>query len=274
MAIGQPIVPKEHGAWAVLYGAFLVGVGVAGQVTLPVVLFLVGITAAAFANGPVAILARSAIGQAQEGRQRQALFWFLAYGAVAVVALLPLLLVFRMTFLLPFGMGAAVFLLLRAFLIRGRDDRTLAGELVGTAGLTMVGAAAHAVAVGEVQPTGGILWLLLFLFFASGIFYVRMRIQGMLAARRGSAAPRGTAVRLCLLYHVLLVVVVPALFMARIVPWPVLLAFAPALWRAAAGIRQTDARLDVRRLGWSEVVLTTVFVVLLIGAFRFIPSVG
>ncbi len=274
MAIGRPIVPKEHGAWAVLYGAFLVGVGVAGQVTVPVALFLVGVTAAAFANGPVAILARSTISQVHGGRQRQALFWFLAYGAVAVVALLPLLLVFRMTFLIPFGMGAALFLLLRAFLIRGRDHRTLAGELVGTAGLTMVGAAAHAVAVGEVQPIAAVLWLLLSLFFASGVFYVRMRIRRMLAARRGSVAPPSPAVWPCLLYHTLLVVVVPSLLMARIVPWPVLLAFAPALWRAAAGIRQTDARLDVRRLGWSEVALTTVFVVLLISAFRYTPSGG
>ncbi len=274
MAIGRPIVPREHGAWAVLYGGFLVGVGVTGQVTLPVALFLVGITAAAFANGPFAILARSTIGHVQGGRQRQALFWFLAYGVVAVAALLPLLLVFRMTFLLPFGIGAALFLFLRAFLIRGRDDRTLAGELVGTAGLTMVGAAAHAVAVGEVQPISGILWLLLFLFFASGIFYVRMRIQRMLAARRGLAAPPSPTVWPCLLYHTLLVMVVPSLFMARLVPWPVLLAFAPALWRAAAGVRQRETRLDVRRLGWSEVVLTTVFVVLLIGAFRYTPSAG
>ncbi len=40
MEIGRPIVPKEHGAWAVIYGAFLAGVGVAGQVTPPVILFL------------------------------------------------------------------------------------------------------------------------------------------------------------------------------------------------------------------------------------------
>lgn len=267
-AVGRPIVPREHGVWAVLYGSFLVGAGVAGRVTVPVVLFLVGITAAAFANGCLAVLARRAIGLAQEERRRHALAWLLIYGAVAVAALGPLLFVFRMAFLLPFGVGAAIVLVLRAFLIRGRDDRTLVGELVGAAGLTMVGAASHAVAVGEVRPIGAALWVLLFLFFASGVFYVRMRIHGMMAQRKGIASETDAVFWPCLLYHALLVVLVLVMFLLHFVPWPVLLAFVPALWRAAAGFHHEKARLDVRRLGWSEVAMASTFVLLLIAAFR------
>ncbi len=272
--MGQPVVPKEHGAWAVLYGAFLVGVGVAGRVTVPVVLFLVGITAAAFANGCLAVLARRATGLAQEERRRHALAWLLTYGAVAVAALGPLLVVFQMVFLLPFGVGAAIFLVMRAFLIRGRDDRTLMGELVGAAGLTMVGAASHAVAVGEVRPIGAVLWVLLFLFFASGVFYVRMRIHGMIAQRKGIASDTNPAFWPCLLYHAFLVVLILVMFLLHVVPWPVLLAFVPALWRAAAGFRHEKGRLDVRRLGWSEVAMASTFVLLLIAAFRINPAAG
>jgi hypothetical protein len=274
MVMGRPIVPKEHGAWAVLYGAFVAGVGVAGQVTLPVVLFLLGVTAIAFANGPLAILARPAIGPGQSERQRHALAWFLVYGAAAAAALSPLWVIFRMSFLLPFGMGATFFLLLRAFLVRERDDRTLIGELVGTAGLTMVGAAAHAVAVGEVQRVGALLWLLLFLFFASGVFYVRMRVQGLVAERKGGTTASNPALWPCVLYHGLLVVVVPALILVRVIPWPVLLAFAPALWRAASGLCRGETRLSLRRLGWSEVAVATAFVFLLIAAFWFTPLAG
>lgn len=259
-------MPKEHGAWAVLYGAFLAGVGVAGHVTFPVALFLVGVTAAAFANGTVPILARPVIGRAQSERRRHAFRWLLVYGGAAVVVFVPLLVIFRMTFLLPFGVGAAMFLLLRAFLIRERDDRTLAGELVGTAGLTMVGAAAHAVAAGGIHRTGAVVWLLLFLFFASGVFHVRLRIHGMLAERKRVASPDSSLWPL-LLSHGLLVLVVLVLSMARIIPWPVLLAFAPALWRAPVGLHRGEAPLSVRRLGWSEVALATAFVLLLIGAF-------
>ena len=269
--VGRPIVPKEHGVWAVLYGSFLAGVGVAGQVTLPVALCLVGITAAAFANGSLAILARSDGGEAHGQRRRHARTWVLLYGAVAAAALAPLLMVFRMTFLLPFGMTAALFLLLRAYLIRERDDRTLIGELVGAAGLTMVGAVAHAVAAAGVQPISAVLWLLLFLFFASGIFYVRMRVHGSVARRKGVSSASDPARWLCVLYHAVLIIVVPALLLARVIPWPVVLAFAPAVWRAAAGLHREETRLDLRRLGWSEVAVATSFVILLIAAFRFAP---
>jgi hypothetical protein len=76
------------------------------------------------------------------------------------------------------------------------------------------------------------------------------------------------------LYHAVLIVAIPALFLVRLVPWPVLLAFAPAVWRAAAGLHREEATLDLRRLGWSEVAVATSFVILLIAAFRFTLPAG
>ena len=265
--MGRPVIPKEHGAWAVLYGAFLAGVGVAGHVTLPVALLLGGVTLLALTNGPLTALLRTAGNQAPSASQRRAFGWLAVYGAGACVSLVPLLAVDRMAFLLPFGMTAALFFLLRLFLVRRGDDRSLPGELVGTAGLTLIGPTAHAVGVGEVQPTGAVLWLLLFLFFASGVFYVRMRIRVRLAGRRGMPDAPNLVRRWCILYHLLLLLLVAALAAWHVIPWPVLLAFAPALWRAAAGLRRRESGLNLRRLGWSEVALTAAFVVLLTFSF-------
>jgi hypothetical protein len=263
--LGRPIAPKEHGAWAVLYGAFVAGVGVAGRLTVPAVLLLGAVTFFAFANGPLTGLVRPARGGVSPAERRHAVVWLMLYGFGAVVSVVPLFGIHRMTFLLPFGMAAACFFILRVFLVREGDDRSLAGELIGTGGLTLVGPAAHAVAVGEVQPIGAVLWLLLALFFASGVFYVRMRIRGTVARRRG-AADFGPARWWCLLYHIFLLVLVPVLAAMHLIPWAVLLAFAPALWRAAAGLRRRDATLNLKRLGWSEVGLTLAFVALLIVA--------
>jgi hypothetical protein len=119
-----------------------------------------------------------------------------------------------------------------------------------------------------------VLWLLLFLFFASGIFYVRMRVHGLVAQRKGAPSASNPARWPCVLYHALLIIVVPALFLARVIPWPALLAFAPALWRASAGLNRKEARLDLRRLGWSEVAVATAFVLILIAAFRLTPLAG
>ena len=272
--LGRPIVPKEHGAWAVLYGSLLVGLGVAGRFTIPVLLLLVGVTACAFANGPLALLVRPAAGPGQIARRRQALLWILVYGAVAVATLVPLVTVFRMTFLLPFGMGAMFFVVVRAYQLREREDRTLGGALTGMAGITLAAPAAHAVAAGAAQPVGAMLWGLCFLFFGSGIFYVRMRVQGMLAARQGASASSNPALLPCVLYHAILLAVMPSLALAQVIPWPVLVAFAPAIWRAGAGLRRHEARLDLRRLGWSEVALTSAFILLLIGALHLAPLLG
>jgi len=262
--IGRPIVPREHGAWAVLYGAFLAGLGVAGRVTLPVILLLGAVTCLALANGPMVLLLRSAGSRVPVKECGRAFFWFFAYAAGAVMCLAPLLALYHMTFLFPFAMVTACFLVLRAFFVRQGDDRSLPGELIGTAGLALVGPTAHAVAVNGAQPIGALLWLLLTLYFAGGVFYVRMRIRLMLAQRKGAPTVSKRARGSCLIYHVLLFVLIPALAAANVVPWAVLLAFAPALWRAAAGLRRQDATLNLRRLGWSEVGLTVAFVLILI----------
>jgi hypothetical protein len=188
------------------------------------------------------------------------------YAAGAAACIAPLFGVFQMLFLFPFGMAAVCFFVLRAFLVQGGDDRGLPGELVGTAALTLVGPTVHAVAVNGAQPVGAVLWLLLSLFFASGVFYVRMRVRLMVAQRRGVAGASGRVRWPCLVFHAFLLVLVPGLAAARFIPWAVLLAFAPALWRAAAGLRRQDATLNLKRLGWSEVGLTAVFVLLLIAS--------
>jgi hypothetical protein len=193
---------------------------------------------------------------------------------VAAAALVPLVAVYRMVFLLPFAMGALFFVVVRVYQLRERDDRTLGGELAGMAGLTMVAPVAHAVAVEAVQPMGAVLWGLCFLFFGSGVFYVRMRVQGMLAARQVPPASANPAMLPCVFYHVLLLLVMPLLVLGEIIPWAVLLAFALPIWRAAAGLRRHETRLDLKRLGWSEVALTSAFVLLLIGALRFSPLAG
>jgi hypothetical protein len=257
------MIPREHGVWAVLFAAFLAGLGVAGRVGIPVLLLFLAITALVCLTAPLGLLIRRGQGDGQAAERGRAGRWLAVHGVVALAAGLPLILAYEMRFLLGFAAAGAGFLLLRVLLVRGQTDRTLAGELAGTAGLALVGPATHAVARGGVESAGLILWPCLTLFFASGVFYVRMRIRGMRAARRGETGPL-PALRECVVYHGALLAGLPLLAAAGVISWPVLLAFAPALWRAAAGVRRRAAPLDLRRLGWSEVALTAVFLVLFV----------
>lgn len=265
-AIGRPIVPKEHGAWAVVYGAFMAGVGVAGRVNRPAVFLLGIVTLLVLANGPLTQILRPARHASAFTRFRSAQLWLLAYGGAAGVFLVPLLATYRLFFLLPFGAAGACLITLRALWVRKGRDTNLAGELLGVAGLALIGSAAHATIMGEVQPVAFVLWMLLFLFFASGVFYVRMRIRTMIAQRVAAGDTSRPTRRWCAVYHVLLLLLLPAMAAVNMIPWAVLLAFAPALWRAVAGARGGGAIASIRRLGWSEVALTGGFVLLLVAS--------
>jgi len=86
----------------------------------------------------------------------------------------------------------------------------------------------------------------------------------------------GTAVEFwpCLMCHALLLIVAPALALAWIIPWAVLVAFAPAWRRAAAGLAREEGRLDIRRLDWSEAVFSAACVLIWMAAFCFTPPPG
>jgi hypothetical protein len=262
--IGAPILPREHGAWPILYGSFLAGVGVAGRVGVAGVLLLLGITGLALVSGPLPILLRRG-SRAGAARRRAAAAWLAVYAGVALAALLPLLVVFRMGFLLPFAACAGGLLAARAMLLRRRGERSLPAELLAVAGLSMVGAVAHAVALGRPEPTGLLLWLLLALFFAGGVLYVRVRLQGMRTRRAG--APGEAARWPCLVSHLAALALVGGLAAVGLVPWATLPAFLPVAWRAVAGCRPVQGPVDVMRLGWLETARTLVFVVLLVGSF-------
>lgn len=263
MQLGAPMVPREHGAWAVLYGSFLAGLGVAGRADHVVGLLLLALTAITLANGALSVLVGRTLAAP---RRRQALAWLAIWGAVAAASLLPVLARVPSRLLAGLGLFAGLLLATRLWALRARVDHSLPIELLGVAALATAGPLAHVVAVGRLEPTAILVWILLVLYFAGGTTYVRMRLALTRGRRLGRPAARA-AVRSCLAYHLLLLVIAPALAAAGLVPWASLLAFAPALSRAGLGLRRPAASLDARRLGWSEVALAGVFVALLVGGF-------
>jgi hypothetical protein len=225
--------------------------------TIPAGLLLGGLIGLVLANGPLPLVVRPA--PAARQLRGRAVRWLGLYAAGSALCLAPLLLILH-SILLPLGCLAGVFGIVRVWLVRRGQDRSLGGQLVGAAAMSLAGPA------GPGGPAGAWLWLLLWLFFASGVFFVRMRVRAMIAARKGTGGP-GAARSWCVAYHLLLIALLPGLSAAGVIPWPVLWAFAPAVWRAARGLRPAAPRLALRRLGWSEAALTAAFVAVLVYAF-------
>ncbi len=257
-------LPKEHGAWAMLYVPMLVGMLVAGSVSWGVVLFVLAATFLFIARESLLIWWRARTrGAARYDARRMMLIYLGLAGMFGA----PLILVYRLFYLVPLG---AVILLLLIFNTRQavrREDRTTSGELVAILGLTSTSAAAHYVARGTLEATAFWLWSLAALYFASSIFYVKLRVYSL--NQRKEQLRRETW-RQCALYHGFLAVSLALLALTGSSNLFILAAFSPVLIRSFWHLARPANQLNLRRVGVLELIYSLVFLVFITLTFRLV----
>jgi hypothetical protein len=226
---GAPPLPREHGAWGILLIPFATAVAVAGVWNWPVALLLAGILCF--------YVARTSF-------LKQNYRWTAALLAGSAACTVPLLWVWKLWWLAAFGIASAP-------LAFRKTERSVAMQLLAVAGLTLTAPAAWYAATGKLEYR---LWLLNVLYFAGGVFYVKMHIATAIARRPAQRAAT-------MVYYGALAVV--AAFW-----WPVGLAFVPVIVRAFVGVARLSPVLRIKRLGWTEVAYSLVFAALLIVTCR------
>ena len=114
--------------------------------------------------------------------------------------------------------------------------------------------AAYYVSSGRLDRIALLLWALCFGYFASAVFYVKMRLT--YARSRKAAHPARTR-RQCLIYHVALMACLAALtpYLALVV----LAGFFPILARAFYYILKPTNEAHLKQIGWTEVVWSLIF---------------
>ncbi|MGH7599442.1 MAG: YwiC-like family protein [bacterium] len=166
MKIPPPIIPKEHGAWAVLLVPLLVGASVADRFGLNV-LYL----ALSALSGFMKLCARANDSApffvAPQGKEKlqAAIFWSGGCLGIATLFILPLFLQ-KLWMLLGIGMVGMISFFGNFILVR-RYTKTILSDLISVAGLTLSASSAYYVATGDLNQTAALLWLLNFLFFGT-----------------------------------------------------------------------------------------------------------
>jgi hypothetical protein len=225
-------MPREHGAWGILLIPFATAVGVAGVWNLPVALLLVSVLCF--------YVARSSW-------LKRNYRWTAILLAGSAACVLPLLVVWKFWWLAAFGVVAAP-------LAFRKTERSVAMQLLAVAGLTLTAPAAWYAATGLLGWPAGRLWLLNALYFAGGIFYVKMHVATAIARKPAGRLP-------VVLYY-------GALAALAAWWWPVGLAFVPVIARAFVGAARVSPVLRIKRLGWTEVAYSIVFAVSLVALIR------
>jgi hypothetical protein len=227
-------MPREHGAWGILLVPFATAVGVAGVWNLPVTLLLVSVLS--FFIARMSFLKRD-------------WKWAGILLAVSAAAAAPLLLVWKLWWLVAFGAVAAP-------LAFRKTERHLAVQLLAMTGLTPTAPAAWYVATGNLDAMAWKLWLLNSLYFAGGFFFVKMHLAAAFQ-RTVTGVRTGTIV-----YHAVLIPVL--LVAAGTMAW----AFVPGIARAFIGAWRLTTKLQIKKLAWTEVTLSMVFGSLLIATAK------
>lgn len=261
------LIPKEHGSWAILILPYFIGVAITGGFSSRTMLGLVGILLLFFSRQPLLLLIKNRNRRNRSSRE----LW--------------------LNFLIPLTMGLGIFgwLMLRyqlwqlwqiagiglllfsvyIYLFLQRKERSILGELSGISLLTLSSSTAIVLAHGRLTSQALLLWLVNALYFASSVFYIKMKIAAF-AQQRQKSTDKTTSptTRQCLAYLAILMIIIAILIFANWLPGLILLAFFPMIVHTLWQIWVTDADLKIMREGWIQVGLSIVFALLVVISYR------
>ncbi|MBN6189361.1 YwiC-like family protein [Aneurinibacillus sp. BA2021] len=206
----KPLLPKQHGAWAMLLVPFWLGVA-ASAFRLGHVLLFVGWFFLYVASYAGLMLAKGKRTKTYAG-------WTAVYAALAALCLVfPIM---EQPRLLWFGVSVVPLFALSLYYSAQNRDRALANDMSAILVFSLAGAASYFYGTGRVDGQAGFVVLVSFLFFLGSTLYVKTMIR-----EKNSRTYRNASWG----YHVLLVLV--WLLLGK---WWVGLAFVPSLFRAVA----------------------------------------
>ncbi|HUL45194.1 MAG TPA: YwiC-like family protein [Bacteroidota bacterium] len=263
MTIGSPVIPREHGGWAVVITPMIAVFAAVRGISWQAVLLTAAALSAYLSYDP---LNRLLIGVEQRGlsaeKLHQAKAWASIYLMIAA-ALFLVLLREGYTLLVIFAAVAAGLFLVH-FILTRKARGSLLRDLSGIAGLSMACPSMYYVLRGAVDRTAVILWLQVALFFAGTIFYVHMKIE-TLRLKRNDLSPgeRLYLGRWTLLSLAVMIVGAVAMSSTSLMPAIGILAFVPITVHTLFGIGRLNARVNFRNLGLLLLGQSVVFGILI-----------
>lgn len=227
MVLVKPVIPKEHGAWAVFFVPLLIGAQLGGGFDWFALLFALSSLGIFLSYLPAQTVLREAFGRIQDqDKLVAARQWMAIYFTAGTILGLPLLVIRERWLLLPTGL-ASVGCFLLSFFLTQRLPKTITSDLVSVLGVTLTGPGIYYVVSGQFDKTAFVIWILNVLFFGSCVVHVHMRIRALAVKKtRWSVQDRLRYGGLHLIFHVVMIAVLLLLVFERLMPSSVLFAFA------------------------------------------------
>lgn len=261
-AAGEPrasVMPREHGAWVLLYGPLALGAAAGGTHYVLDLLLLVGASTGFFIaqHGIRAWL----VSRGKTQMLRGAILWTLT-GLICGAALLARM---RSPTLAAIGLIAgalcAVMVALSRRPVRKRFERTIRGEAAAVLGLSLTGPAAVLVARGS-DTLAACVYFDSVLFFLGGVLSVEAILAGVRQFPMETLRSRFQVMWMVVADHILLLIAAALLWARNPAGIAALIAVVPAILRVCWDWRRLgEMPKSLRRIGVRETLIAVWFVV-------------
>lgn len=261
------IVPREHGAWGLLFIPLFTGAaaGIASSTQAwPLLPLSLAALALFWLRTPVeSLLGTSALSAQTSEERRIAGLATAGLSGACVACLASLLWNGRNPGLLILGAVATCAFVAQTVLKKFSRHLRMASQMVGAIGLTCTAPAAYYVATGHLDRTAWILWSANWIFSGDQIHFVQLRIHAARATTFKDKFTRGFVFFVLQIFLLIVLVIAAAL---HLTPALFALAFLPSLFRGFLWFFRKPQALQVKNLGWSEMRQGIMFGVLLAAA--------
>jgi hypothetical protein len=173
----QIALPQDHGSWVFIFSPLLIGIFAGRDFTFATFSLIVAAMSAFLIRQPMTVMVKAYSDRRPKTDLPAARFWVLAYGLIAALALLWLILD-GFAYILWLAVPGAPVFAWHLWLVSQRAERKQAGvEVIATGVLSLAAPAAYWVGIREYDSFGWWLWALTWLQSAASIVYAYLRLS-------------------------------------------------------------------------------------------------
>jgi len=257
-------LPQDHGSWVFLLSPLFIGLFAANEWSFTTILLILAALSAFLIRQPVTIAVKAYSGRRAQAELKAAWFWMMVYGLLGLIALLGLIWQ-GFGYLLYLAIPGIPVFAWHLYLVSKRLERRQAGvELVGSGVLALAAPAAYWTGLGYPDPTGWLLFGLVWLQSAASIIYAYLRLEQRGLVEKPEPAQLLRMGRRALLYTSFNLALVMILSATKITPFWLFLPYLLQWLETLRGVLQPAIKVKPTAIGIRQLIVSTIFTILFI----------
>jgi hypothetical protein len=262
-------LPGDHGAWVLLLGPLLIGLCAGGRWRTVSLYLTVAVLAAFMIRQPITLVVKAYSGRRSGDVLPAAWFWTAVYAAIGLLHVVGLVIRgygYLLYLALP---GLPVFVWHLWLVSRRAERRQWLVELLASGALALAAPAGMWVGLGRPDPTGWLLWCIVWAQSVTSIAHAYMRLAQRGLDRTPARPERLRMGAAPLVASLGALAVVLVLGLEGILPRWLFVPYALQAVEVIRGVSRPAIGLKPRAIGFRQLAVSTLFTVLFILTWRF-----